>query len=95
VYSYPRDIESVRNCIANAVSDKEMLIVTLADQGFSLAPTAGLMPIYAHRFVVCDGDPETSIVLSVWDSEDAIIYGYSLQEYLEREFLGKIPSWAA
>jgi len=94
VYSYPRDLETVRRRISEATEDRDTLTSTLAEQGFDLPSTAKLMPIYAHRCVVCDEAKESCIVLSVWDSEDAIVYGYTLQEYLEREFLDKTPSWA-
>jgi hypothetical protein len=89
VYTYPRDIDLIRDLIASVNTDRNVLITTLAEEGFSLSARAKLMPIYAHRYVVCDEDFESSVVLSIWDSEDAIVYGYSLQEYLEREFLGK------
>lgn len=60
----------------------------LADQGFDLAPEAGLMPIFSHRYIVCSSDHESSAVLSiVTDDVDAIVYANSLREYLEKEFL--------
>jgi hypothetical protein len=46
-----------------------------------------LVPIYPHRYLVCTADSESSVVLSVADANDAIIYANSLEEYLEREFL--------
>jgi hypothetical protein len=95
VYSYPRELESVRRRIDEAAKDRDTLTATMADQGFTLPPTAKLMPIYAHRCVVCDDKEADCVVLSVWDPKDTIVYGYTLQEYLEREFLGKAPCWAA
>jgi hypothetical protein len=89
VYSFPRDIAHVQLRISEVSANREKLAATLADQGFILAVTATLMPIYAHRVVVCDEDPKSSVVLSIWDSEDAVVYGNSLQEYLEVEFLKK------
>ena len=94
VYVYPRDLEIVRQCIAEVEHDRDTLVNTLAEEGFALSLTTKLVPIYAHRFVVCDGGAENCAVLSIWDSEDAIVYGRSLQEYLEREFLGTVPGWA-
>jgi hypothetical protein len=70
----------------------DTLRTTLADEGFLLSATAKLMPIYAHRYVVCDGAEENCPVLSIWDFEDAIVYGNTFREYLEKEFLGKTPS---
>ena len=87
VYSFPRDIAHVQLLISEVNADREKLVATLADQGFILAVTAALMPIYSHRFVVCDDDPKSSVVLSIADPEDAIVYGNSLHEYLEVEFL--------
>ena len=94
VYSYPRNLDIVLKRISEAVEDRDTLTSTLAEQGYALSSTTELMPIYAHRCVVCDEAQESCVVLSVWDSEDAIVYGYTLQEYLEREFLDKTPSWA-
>ena len=59
----------------------------MAEQGFVLAPGADLVPIYIHRYVVCTSNLESSVVLSIHDGADAIVYGNSLKEYLEREFL--------
>jgi len=89
VYNHPRDIELVRRLISEVNENRDKLKSTLAEEGFSLSATAKLMPIFAHRFVVCDEDIESCVVLSVWDSEDAIVYGNSMQEYLERESLGE------
>ena len=94
VYNYPRDIEVVRGMIEAVCSDRETLTSTLSEEGIELSAKAMLMPIFAHRYVVCDEDQEASVVLSIWDSADAIVYGRSLQEYLEREFLGVNPTWA-
>jgi hypothetical protein len=64
-------------------------------QGRSIPAGSRLVPIYAHRFVVCGLDPESSVVLSIvingtLDSPipDAIVYGQSLESYLRSEFLG-------
>jgi hypothetical protein len=59
----------------------------MAEQGFDLAADADLAPIYIHRFVVCTSDLSRSPVLSINDGSDAIVYGNSLKEYLENEFL--------
>ena len=87
--NYPRDVELVQRLISKVNDNRDTLKATLAEEGFTLSEAAKLMPFFAHRFVVCDEDPESSVVLSIWDSEDAIVYGNSLQEYLEREFLGE------
>lgn len=93
VYAYPRDLEIVRQCITEVEKDRETLVTTLAGEGFALSPTAKPAPIYAHRYAVCEVGAETCAVLSIWDSTDAIVYGRSVQEYLEREFLAMIPDW--
>lgn len=89
VYSYPRDLALVRQLILEVSESREVLSATLEEEGFDLSPNAKLMPIYAHRYVVCDQAMENCPVLSIWDAEDAIIYGHTLREYLEREFLGE------
>jgi hypothetical protein len=87
VYSYPRDIELVRRHIAHISPHLDEISADLAP-GYELPPDAGLVPIYAHRFVVCGPDPESSVVLSIVVNDvDVIVYGPSLEEYLQREFL--------
>lgn len=66
---------------------RDELVVTMAEQGFTLSPEDSLVPIYIHRYLVCTSDPASSVVLSIDDGNDAIVYGDSLREYLEREFL--------
>ncbi|HEY2859252.1 MAG TPA: SMI1/KNR4 family protein [Terracidiphilus sp.] len=92
VYSYPRDLALIRQCISEASRNPITLRATLAEEGLVLSETAKFMPIYAHRFVVCDGAERNCPVLSIWSPEDAIIFGNMLREYLEREFLGKDPN---
>src|SRR5215510_1261303 len=87
IYSYPRDLETVRGRIEDANENRAELTATMQDQGFDLAIDAGLMPIFAHRYIICTTDLERSVVLSIHHSSDAIVYGTSLQEYLENEFL--------
>jgi hypothetical protein len=88
VYSYPRDMEEIRWRINRAKADRDGIAQELAEQGFDLPVTAGLIPIYAHRYVVSTCDPSSSVVLSI-EGTDAIVYGNSLREYLEVEFLNR------
>jgi len=44
--------------------------------------------VVIHRYVVRNSDLNISVVLStVANATDAIVYGNSLREYLEKEFL--------
>lgn len=87
VYSYPRDLELVKRQIEAWRGCRVELTATLARENFDLGSQAGLVPIYAHRCVVCGTDPESSVVLSILDGSDAIVYANSLEEYLRLEFL--------
>ena len=87
VYSYPRDIQLVRKLIADVQRERPVLTGTLAEQGFHLPDKAGFVPIYGLRFLVSMPDLGRSPVLSIQGGHDAIVYGNSLQEYLDREFL--------
>jgi len=89
VYSYPRDIDVIRQRIAEVGENRDELSTTLAEQGFNLPGDAGLVPIYGHRYVMCSSDPDSSVVLSIADPTDAVVYGSSLREYLENEFLDR------
>jgi hypothetical protein len=90
VYSYPRDLGTVKLRIEDVRESRDEIATDLREQGFDLPPEAALVPIYLHRYVVCTSDLNLSVVLSVVvHSTDAIVYGNSLQEYLEREFLAE------
>ena len=86
LYSYPEDLEIVQSLIQRVNVDRDALMASLADEGFNLSRADGLVPIYAHRYLVCTADLNRSVVLSVADAYDAIVYGASLQNYLETEF---------
>lgn len=86
VYAYPRDLELVRTLMALVAADRAEITDVLASQGFTLPPDAGLVPVYEHRFLVCDGDLPSAPVLSI-RGPDAIVYGSDLLTYLRTEFL--------
>jgi hypothetical protein len=89
VYSYPRDLGIVKQRIEDIRESRDEIHADLTKQGFELSAEAHLVPIYGHRYLVCTADLNRSVVLSVVvHSADAIVYGNSLREYLEREFLG-------
>jgi hypothetical protein len=89
VYSYPRDLKLIEDRIAYLKEnvDRGALAATMTEQGFDLPVEARLMPIYAHRYVVCTEDLDKCSILSIWEKDDTIVYGESLQKYLEAEFL--------
>jgi SMI1/KNR4 family protein SUKH-1 len=88
VYSYPRDIELVRERIEHIRSSQPEITADLADQAFELPLEANLVPVFAHRYIVCSSNLDSSVVLSVVvHYTDAIVYAKSLREYLEKEFL--------
>src|SRR5262249_12152638 len=89
VYSYPRDLEAVRDRISTVREHRAAIASDLATQGFDLGENSTLVPIYAHRYVVLTQDLASSVVLSIVVNDvDAIVYGNSLQGYLAKEFLG-------
>lgn len=88
VYSYPRDIEIVKARMEDIRANRAEIVADLAGQGYKLPAEASLVPVYIHRYVVCISDLGSSAVLSiVVNDTDAIVYGNSLREYLENEFL--------
>ena len=66
--------------------DRNKLITTLAEQGLDLPHEMRLLPIYGHRYLACTANPGSSAVLSIDGSDDAVVYGNSLKEYLEENF---------
>jgi hypothetical protein len=85
VYTYPRDLKIVQDLIERAQKDREEIAEIFVDEGFNLETNAALVPIYAHRYIVCSSDLDSSVVLSIMGT-DAIIYGNSLRAYLLSEF---------
>jgi hypothetical protein len=88
VYSYPRDIELVKRRIEDISGSRAEIASDLLEQGFHLPPEAMLVPVFAHRYIVCSSNLDDSVVLSiVVHDTDAIVYANSLREYLDKEFL--------
>src|SRR5215510_13282853 len=86
IFSYPRDLDIIRQRMQEIHRNRKDIAMNLADQGFDLVPEAGVMPIFSHRYVVCSPDLKSSVVLSVVvDDVDAIVYANSLRQYLEKE----------
>ncbi|PHS14491.1 MAG: hypothetical protein COA78_05700 [Blastopirellula sp.] len=87
LYTYPRDLEIVREQIKVVQEDREEIAEVLLEyEEFNLPTEATLFPIYGHRYLVCAPDRTKSRVLSVVGA-DVITYGLCLQDYLLREFL--------
>ena len=87
VYSYPRDLEEVRERMHCVQRHLKEIKESLQEDGYELQKEAVLVPVYGHRFIVCGQNPAESVVLSICDT-DAIVYATTLQEYLQQEFLG-------
>ena len=89
VYSYPRDIEIVKQRIEDIRVSRAEIVTDLVEQGFELSPEARLVPVFSSRYVVCTSNLESSVVLSVViHAVDAIVYGNTLREYLEEDSSG-------
>ncbi len=87
LYAFRRDLPIVKARIADIEDDRdEIAEVLLEYESFTLSSDAVLVPIYGHRFLVCDGNPTHSRVLSIVGA-DVITSGLDLQSYLMREFL--------
>lgn len=84
--AYPRDLAEVRERIGWVEEERAEITDALADQGFELRADDGLVPIYAHRYLLCRPGEEDGPVLSIHGA-DAIIYGDNLLNYLRIEFL--------
>jgi hypothetical protein len=74
VYSYPRDIEIVRQRIECLRDWRTELVETLAEQGFALGDGTDLVPIYGHRYVVCTSnlDSRRSPINRRWFRRDCL-----------------------
>jgi hypothetical protein len=85
VYAYPRDLNHVRDLMGDVHRNRDGIVEQLQSEGFHLSSQANLLPIYGHRFVVCDPEHTNSTVLSiVCNDVDAVVYADSLRAYLIR-----------
>jgi hypothetical protein len=92
IYSYPRDVEIVKQLIEVIEENRDDIVLDLASQGFHLPTQARLVPIFGHLYLLCTKKLNTSVVLSVVVNDvDAIVLGNSLREYLMKDFLAANP----
>jgi hypothetical protein len=56
MYSFPRDLELVKRRIADLRDNGREIARDLEEQGFELAATDELVPIYSHRYIVRTSD---------------------------------------
>lgn len=83
VYSFPRDTDTVHEMIERTVP----YMAEICSE-FGLDDSDRLLPIYAHRFIVCTNETKNCEILSIMD-HDAIHFADTLHEYLKYEFLAK------
>lgn len=83
-YSYPENLENIRDRIRWILEANRLSPEDLREQGISR-----IFPVYAHRFVLVDHPAEP--VLSMY-GDDIIFYADNLSQLLAREILGQSPS---
>jgi hypothetical protein len=86
-YSFPRDVDHVKERMARWRAEWLEIRDVLAEQGTVIGETDVCVPIYGHRGVLCTSDPESDVVLSIMET-DAIVYGPTLHDYLEQLLRG-------
>ena len=86
VYSYPRDLQIIKDLISKTNEVRSEIEEILSEQEYNLEADAALIPIYSHRYIVCESSTRLSTILSIYGT-DAIVYGEALANYLETEFL--------
>lgn len=84
-YSYPRDLERVRERMDRWRADWDAIAADLASDGVVLPPAATAVPLWKHRGVLCAADPKDSRVLSIVEG-DAVLYAESVAAWLDLEF---------
>jgi hypothetical protein len=82
VYSYPRDLEIVKENIQLIQENYSDIVDSL---GLSIHHSPKFIPFFMHRYILSGKDLTQSPVYSILGI-DAIFYEPSLREYLEREF---------
>lgn len=61
VYCYPTDIEVVKQRIEHISSSRAEITADLAEQGFGLPRDANLVRVFAHRYMVCSSNLDSSL----------------------------------
>lgn len=85
-YKYPDDFERVRWLKEEIDEYRKFVNEVLFGQGFPSDEIEGFVPLYGHRALVVFKNKELSPVISIVGN-DVVIYGKSLELYLENEFL--------
>lgn len=93
VYRFPQDMPAIRLAITWLEAHWQGILeaLTLESDYIGrdiLGTNPQFIPFYGHRYVLSNGDADSSIVCSIQGS-DAVVYGWSLEAYLQREFLPK------
>ncbi len=86
VYSYPRDLEIIKQRIEWLKEDWAATLESLELEKDVLGKNPEFIPFFSHRYILSNGDPDASFVCSI-HGNDAIVYGSNLKEYLQAEFL--------
>ena len=86
IYSYPSDIEEVEHRIRDLLKFLPQILSDIESDGIELGPNPKFVPVFGHRFVLASGNPNSSVVLSIYE-DDAIVYGEDMETYLRHEFL--------
>ena len=84
-YSFPRDTELMWDRINDLENDRVEVFKELTSQGVEIPNDSKFLPVYVHRFLVCTGNPNESMVCSI-QGTDAIVYGDNFEQYLLNEF---------
>ncbi|MDE2292398.1 MAG: hypothetical protein KGL53_09970 [Elusimicrobia bacterium] len=85
VYSFPRDVKTVRAIIAEWDELHADIAACLSDEGLELGGEARLLPLYGHRALVCGG-PGEGTVASIQPG-DSVVYAPDLRGWLTWELL--------
>lgn len=84
VYCFPQHLEAIKQRIEQLADGK--FLDSLELEGNILGERPQFIPFFEHRYVLSNGNLDSSIVCSIHGS-DAIVYGSSLKAYLQKEFL--------
>jgi len=92
-YKYPDDFEKVQWLVAEIAEFRKYVDEIIEECGLYPNDIVGFIPLYSHRALVVFNDKSLSPVISIV-GDDVILYGNSLKEYWQNEFLKKTANKA-
>jgi len=86
MYKYPEDHETTFSLRQEIKDNINYVNEELQLSGFDTEKVVGFVPLYSHRAMAVFTDKSLSLVISIHQGDDVIVYSNSLMDYWKKEF---------